>query len=190
MYTCELPTKHGIFKMLDTNDESTRMIFLGNIKNNNKIPIVRIHSSCIASEVFGALDCDCADQLEHTMKLIAKEKYGIIIHLHQEGRGHGLSRKIKAVGTMQTQNVDTAESFDILGYEYDVREYKSATDLLKELNINKIRIVTNNPRKIAYVKSQGIDIVENINTISEIRKENKEYLYSKNEKLDHFIPLP
>lgn len=188
--TCDLPTEYGVFQMRDVNNEDVRFVYYGAIDSYTKPPLVRIHSSCLASEVFGALDCDCADQLKESMRLIADEGSGIVLHLQQEGRGHGLSKKINAVSTMQKLNVDTVESFDILNYEYDVREYKAATEILLRHNIKAIRLITNNPRKVSYVESQGIEVVDCVNTSALLRDENRDYLYSKNQKLDHFLPLP
>ncbi|NQY54762.1 MAG: GTP cyclohydrolase II RibA [Campylobacteraceae bacterium] len=186
---CELPTKIGIFRMYDMQDEKFRLISFSDINNLCEAPLIRIHSSCMASEVFKALDCDCADQLESSMKLIAKEKEGIIFHLHQEGRGHGLSSKIKAVQLMQNKNIDTVEAFNELDFEHDIRTYKKVTDLLSSLGITKVRVITNNPRKIKYLELNGIKVVEKVSLIPKIRAENRDYLYSKNEKLSHSLVL-
>jgi len=187
-YYCELPTPHGIFRMYDTENEQLRVITFGDINKLDYKPIIRLHSSCLASEVFDALDCDCADQLRETMKLIAHEGNGIIFHLHQEGRGHGLSKKIQAVRKMQSDNIDTAESFQALGLSQDSRDYELAISLLKKMNIKQIRLVTNNPRKKLAVEQAGI-IVETVNTHPKLRIENTHYLKSKNSKLGHNIPL-
>lgn len=182
---CNLPTKMGIFRMYDTKDENIRLVSFGNIEEFDDTPLVRIHSSCMASEIFNALDCDCSDQLNEAMELLAKEQQGIIFHLHQEGRGQGLSNKIKAIQLMQQNCVDTVEAFDCLNLKHDIRDYKKATDLLNIIGINKIRLITNNPRKVEYVESQGISVVEIVNTNPIIRKENRDYLYSKKIKLSH-----
>lgn len=186
---CELPTKIGNFRMYDMNDESFRLISFGSINSFKNIPLIRIHSSCMASEVFKALDCDCADQLESSMKLIAEEKQGMIFHLHQEGRGHGLSSKIKAVQLMQNNKIDTVEAFDELNFDYDIRTYEKVTNLLLSLGITTVRIITNNPRKINYLESRGIKVIEKVSLLTKIRDENRDYLYSKNEKLSHSIIL-
>ncbi len=186
---CELPTKIGIFRMYDMKDEEFRLISFGDIDNLCEVPLIRIHSSCMASEVFKALDCDCSDQLESSMRLIAKEKEGIIFHLHQEGRGHGLSSKIKAVQLMQNKNIDTVEAFNELDFEHDIRTYKKVIDLLSSLGIKKVRVITNNPRKIKYLELNGITVIEKVSLIPEIRDENRDYLYSKNEKLSHSLVL-
>jgi len=185
---CILPTIFGNFRMSDTQDEGIRVISVIPIEEINNNPLIRIHSSCIASQVFGAQDCDCRDQLHESMKLIANEKQGFIIHLHQEGRGHGLSKKIKAVSTMQKDNCDTVESFDKLGFKQDIRDFSKAIDIIKSLNLTSVRLISNNPYKVNALTTEGIE-VNKIPTHPKIRKENREYLFSKNEKLGHTLPL-
>jgi len=188
--SCTLPTTYGDFDMHDTCDQNLQLISFGDIHTfNDIIPLVRVHSSCMASEIFGSLDCDCADQLKYSMKLLSK-KYGLIIYLsNQEGRGHGLSKKIRAVNLMQTKKIDTAEAYDAMGLNQDIRDYQQAVDFLKILGIDKIRLITNNPRKVNYINSKGIEVVERIPTKTIIREENRDYLRSKNEKLNHLILL-
>lgn len=193
MYTfknwCELPTEIGIFRMYDTGSENVKLISYGDINELDEVPLVRIHSSCTASEVFDALDCDCSDQLRESMRLIFREKGGLIIHLHQEGRGYGLSKKIMAVRLMQKRGFDTVEAFHALDLKPDIREYNRATDILLKLGIDNVRLITNNPLKVEYVESKGITVVESIKTYTNVRKENFDYLCSKNERLNHRIPL-
>ena len=185
---CDLPSTYGNFRMYDLKDENTRLLSYGPIENIGDDPLVRIHSSCIASEVFGAKDCDCADQLHEAMKLITNEKRGLIIHLHQEGRGQGLSKKIQAVSVMQKEKCDTVESFHRLNLELDVRTYEKPIEILKSLHISKVRLISNNPRKKTFLEKNGI-IVETVHTHPKIRKENCDYLFSKNAKLGHSLPL-
>ena len=174
--------------MYDTGDENVRLITMGDIGKLTEEPYLRIHSSCLASEVFGARDCDCADQLDQSMRLIASEGTGVIIHLHQEGRGHGLSKKIRAVRTMEKLGVDTAESFEILDLDQDVRNYYSAISILSALGITKVKLISNNPRKKEQLETSGIRVSEQ-RTYPIIRQENVDYLHSKNEKLGHKLPL-
>ena len=185
---CELPTLHGTFRMYDTNDELLRLVTFGDINKLNTNPLLRLHSSCLASEVFEAQDCDCTDQLRETMKAIAHEGCGIIIHLHQEGRGQGLSKKIQAVYKMQSEALDTVESFEAMGLEQDTRDYGKAIKILETLNVQKVRLISNNPRKMRALEQVGIE-VETVNTHPKIRKENSAYLKSKNDKLGHCLPL-
>lgn len=185
---CILPTAIGDFRMYDTEDETIKLVSYSALEDIGDKPLFRMHSSCIASEIFGAQDCDCADQLNESMRLIASNGEGLIIYLQQEGRGHGLSRKISAVSMMQKGNCDTAESFERLGFEQDIRDFSKAVAILEGLGINAVKLISNNPYKINFLKKHGIE-VEPISTHPKVRPENKSYLISKNEKLGHKIPM-
>lgn len=185
---CSLPTTMGVFRMYDTGNEDIRVISMGDLHDQADTPLLRVHSSCLASEVFGAQDCDCADQLRESMKLIATEGGGMIIHLHQEGRGQGLSLKIRAVHLMEYNSLDTVESFEHLDLEQDIRTYEAATDLLKSLNIDSVRLISNNPRKREFLEKNGVQVTT-VNTHPNVRSENRDYLFSKNHKLGHQLPL-
>lgn len=174
--------------MYDSGDEHVRVVCLGNLANQGPEPLLRVHSSCIASEVFGAVDCDCADQLRETMKLIAREGRGLVVHIHQEGRGHGLSQKIRAIHAMQQKGLDTAEAFEVLGLDQDIRSYEPAVRLLKRLGVSSVRLISNNPRKVRYLQRHGLRVTM-VNTHPTLRPENAEYLRTKNAKLGHQLPL-
>lgn len=174
--------------MYDTSDEGVRIVCFGDIHNLEPKPLLRMHSSCLASEVFGAQDCDCADQLSESMKKIAIEGGGIIAHLQQEGRGHGLSKKIKAVNLMRTHNLDTVQAFERLGLEQDTRSYHTVIKILRALNIGSVRLISNNPAKLKFLTDRGIQ-VKQVGTNPNIRPQNEEYLKTKNEKLNHSLPL-
>lgn len=185
---CALPTSMGDFRMYDTGDDYVRVICLGPLEDQGPEPLLRVHSSCLASEVFGALDCDCADQLREAMKLIATEGRGMVVHLHQEGRGHGLSLKIRAVHRMQRDGLDTVDAFDSLGLEQDTRSYDAAVLLLRRLSISRVRLITNNPRKLRYLQQHDVDVTM-VNTHPTVRPQNAEYLKTKKSKLGHQLPL-
>jgi len=185
---CALPTPMGEFRMYDSGDESARIVSFGALEDQGPEPLLRVHSSCLASEVFGALDCDCADQLQEAMKLIATEGRGLLVHLHQEGRGQGLSHKIQAIHRMQQNGLDTVEAFDDLGLEQDMRSYDAAVRLLRHLGTSSVRLISNNPRKVRYLQQHGVCVTV-VNTHPIIRPENAEYLKSKNAKLGHQLPL-
>ena len=174
--------------MYDAGNEEVRVISMGDVNSLGKLPLLRIHSSCLASEVFGANDCDCADQLRESMKLMAIEGEGIIIHLHQEGRGQGLSKKIRAVRLMESDGLDTVEAYEHLGLEQDTRNYDSAVGILKSLEISAVRLISNNPRKRNFLQMNDIE-VSSVRTHPNIRPENEVYLGTKNQKLGHQIPL-
>ncbi len=185
---CTLPTPMGDFRMYDSLCEEVHLVCYGNIHELGDQPLLRMHSSCLASEVFGAQDCDCADQLRESMKLMANEGRGLIIHLHQEGRGHGLSTKIRAVGLMQRQQLDTVQSFESLGLELDPRTYYPAVEILQMLGLEKVRLISNNPRKQTFLESRGVQTTL-VGTHPKIRPENLDYLRSKQAKLDHRFAL-
>ncbi len=185
---CLLPTPLGLFRMYDSGDERVRIVCMGDIHELGSGLLLRVHSSCIASELFGALDCDCADQLRRAMHLIAVEGRGLIVHLHQEGRGQGLSKKIVAVGKMQREGLDTVEAFDALGLEQDSRGYDAAASVLRSLGIDEVRLISNNPRKARFLENRGVR-VSMVHARSKIRKENLEYLRTKRLKLGHALAL-
>ena len=185
---CLLPTQMGEFRMYDSGDERVRVVCLGEINDQGPEPLLRIHSSCLASEVFGAVDCDCADQLREAMKLIATEGRGLVVHLHQEGRGQGLSQKIRAIHRMQRDGLDTVDAFDALGLEQDTRSYDAAVRLLRHLGISSVRLISNNPRKVRYLQQHGVRVTM-VNTHPTVRPENAEYLKTKKAKLGHELPL-
>ena len=185
---CALPTLMGEFRMYDTGSEHLRLVCQGAIEDQGSEPLVRIHSSCLASEVFGALDCDCADQLRESMKLIATEGRGIVIHIHQEGRGQGLSQKILAVGLMQREQLDTVGAFDRLRLEQDIRDYGEAISLLRQLGIGSVRLISNNPRKKSALEGGGMR-VKLVPTHPMMRPECSDYLRTKRDKLGHLLQL-
>lgn len=185
---CQLPTPMGAFRMYDTGDEAMRVVCCGDLREQGHRPLLRLHSSCLASEVFGAIDCDCADQLRESMKLIANEGRGLIVHQHQEGRGQGLSSKIQAVGAMQRDHLDTVQAFEALGLEQDIRSYRPAVALLRALDIAAVRLISNNPSKTRYLQQHGLD-VEMVPTHPTLRPENSDYLHTKKTKLNHRLLL-
>ena len=185
---CLLPTAMGDFRIYDVGDENVRLICMGDLQDQAPDPLLRVHSSCLASEVFGAMDCDCADQLREAMKLIATEGRGMIVHLHQEGRGQGLSLKIRAIHQMQHNDLDTAESFEALGLEQDIRSYEAAVHLLQHLGINHVRLISNNPAKVNYLQQHGVGVTM-VTTHPTVRPENAKYLETKKAKLGHRLSL-
>lgn len=149
-------------------------------------PVVRIHSSCLFSEALHSIDCDCNLQLASTIKYIS-ENGGVVVYLYQEGRGHGLDKKIKAMDVMRKMKCDTAEAFRYLNYELDPRDYKIATEALKDLGITKrVKLISNNPRKIKAVEDSGLE-VERLSLTYPLNDATREYLQSKKDKLGHII---
>lgn len=184
--TVDLPTKYGHFKLLAFNDDfpnCTFILYQGNLDNMTN-PVVRVHSECLTGDVFGSLRCDCGQQLVKTLQLIDNEHQGIIVYLRQEGRGIGLFNKLKAY-KLQEQGLDTVEANLKLGFGADQRNYEKAIEILKSKNINKVRLVTNNPDKIDYFKNSGIEITEVIDLKINSCEYNKKYFKTKVEKFGH-----
>lgn len=180
-----LPTKYGTFKLLiykSLADQSEHVaLLLGRITN----PILtRVHSQCLTGDTLLSLRCDCGQQLHQSMKLIQKKGQGIILYLNQEGRGVGLTNKIKAY-ILQDQGFDTVEANTKLGLPIDARGYKIAADMLKDLGISKIYLLTNNPDKREQLSRFGIDVLQSVPLEIKPNKINKQYLATKKQKMSH-----
>jgi 3,4-dihydroxy 2-butanone 4-phosphate synthase/GTP cyclohydrolase II len=148
--------------------------------------VVRIHSQCLTGDVFGSLRCDCGDQLQQAFVHIAREGRGVLIYMRQEGRGIGLGNKIRAYA-LQDKGRDTVQANLDLGFKEDLRDYGIAAQMLRELGISRVRLLTNNPRKIAGVQRYGIQVTERLALESTPHDDNIEYLRTKREKLGHFF---
>ena len=148
-------------------------------------PMVRLHSACLTGDIFGSKRCDCGEQLELSMQLIA-EHGGHVIYLPQEGRGIGLSNKIKAYA-LQDQGLDTVEANNKLGFADDLRDYGVAAQILRELGVMALRLLTNNPRKVTGLQRYGLDVSERIPLEAEVTKTNVRYMQTKRDKLGHWI---
>lgn len=188
----ELPTVYGgNFRIvayryeLDNNEHIA--LVKGNIKPNTPI-LVRVHSECLTGDTFGSLRCDCGPQLHTAMKMIEREGTGVIIYLRQEGRGIGLGNKIKAYA-LQEQGLDTVEANVVLGFKPDLRDYGLGAQIMFELGIRKVRLMTNNPKKIIGLKGYGIDIVERVPIEVSPNEKNINYLFVKKRKLGHMLKV-
>jgi len=146
---------------------------------------VRVHSECLTGDVFGSLRCDCGDQLDDALKIFIEDKSGVLVYLRQEGRGIGLLNKLKAY-ELQEKGYDTVQANEMLGFKDDERDYKIAGSILKSLNLESIRLITNNPKKCVEI-SKVLNVVERISIESITRDENLEYLRTKKYKLGHFL---
>jgi len=185
---CTIKTLYGTFRLYESSKENLHCLLLscGDIKRYSNNPLVRIQSSCITSEVFKSLDCDCNDQLLYAMERIQSEGYGLIFYLFQEGRGQGLDNKIKGMRLMEDKKITTYDAYASLNLEQDVRDYSNVITILKDLNFDKVRLLTNNPRKMNQLQNNNIE-VERIEHIPPLRDDFVEYLKSKRDQLNHLI---
>jgi GTP cyclohydrolase II len=152
-------------------------------------PVVRIHSQCLTGDVFGSLRCDCRLQLELSMRRIAQEGAGILLYEEQEGRGIGLMAKLKAY-ELQDRGLDTVEANVELGFAADCREYELPAEALKLLGVSQVRLITNNPAKVAALESAGIAVVERVSAEVEPQETFERYLRTKQEKMGHILDAP
>ncbi|MDW7681811.1 MAG: bifunctional 3,4-dihydroxy-2-butanone-4-phosphate synthase/GTP cyclohydrolase II [bacterium] len=183
------PTKFGHFKLYlyeSAVDEHHHLaIVKGNVNTDNPV-IVRVHSQCLTGDILGSLRCDCQDQLHYAMLLIEKEGAGVVLYMRQEGRGIGLANKILAY-QLQDNGKDTVEANEALGFKADLRDYGIGAQILADLGIKKIRLLTNNPKKIVGLKGYGMDVVERIPIEVAPNEVNAHYLETKRDKLGHLI---
>ena len=185
----ELPTDYGDFKMKAfkqlTNNQLHLVIYKGDWKEGDDV-LVRVHSSCMTGDIFGSCRCDCGHQLKSAMKQIEEEGKGVIVYMNQERRGIGLLNKLKAY-QLQEKGKDTVEANLELGFNADDRDYGIGAQILRSMNVTKIKLLSNNPKKRAGLMGYGIEIVENIALEIESNKHNKFYLETKRDKMGHSL---
>jgi 3,4-dihydroxy 2-butanone 4-phosphate synthase/GTP cyclohydrolase II len=185
----ELPTEFGDFKIrVYSNDVDTNhhvALVKGEIHPEEEI-LVRVHSQCLTGDAFGSLRCDCGPQLHRAMEMVRDAGRGVILYIRQEGRGIGLSNKIKAY-TLQEQGYDTVEANEQLGFKPDLRDYGIGAQILASMGIKKIRLMTNNPKKIVGLEGYGLSIVERVPIEIRANRDNLNYLTTKRDKLGHLL---
>jgi 3,4-dihydroxy 2-butanone 4-phosphate synthase / GTP cyclohydrolase II len=183
----DMPTKYGDFKLKAFKEIHTNIEHLALYKGSwepNEPILTRVHSSCLTGDVLGSLRCDCGDQLAQAMQMIAAEGKGVILYMNQEGRGIGLMNKLKAY-KLQEQGLDTVEANIHLGFNMDERDYGTGAQILRKMNIKKIKLMSNNPKKRKGLVGYGLEIIENIPIIIPSNIHNEKYLNTKREKLGH-----
>ena len=187
--TSKLPTDIGEFTVHAFTDEIEKKdhlaIFMGDLLTDEPV-LSRIHSQCITGESFFSMRCDCRFQLTESLKQIANTGRGVVFYLQQEGRGIGLSNKIKAY-SLQDKGLDTVEANHQLGFKEDERTYETVSEMIKFLAIKKIDLMTNNPRKIKALKDMGVEVNQRIPLSSDTNKYNEKYISTKINKLGHLI---
>ena len=187
----KLPTPFGNFEMIaykqTTTNQEHLVISKGTWKKDEPV-MVRVHSCCLTGDIFGSLRCDCGPQLHRAMEMIEKEGKGVIVYMNQEGRGIGLLNKLKAY-KLQEEGKDTVEANQALGFSMDARDYGVGAQILRDLGISKLRLMTNNPQKRAGLLGYGLEIVENIPIEIQSNEHNKKYLQTKRDKMGHSIKV-
>ncbi|BCG49741.1 GTP cyclohydrolase II [Candidatus Profftella armatura (Diaphorina cf. continua)] len=186
--TCNLPTPWATFQLhafVDTTGKEHLAITLG-VLNNFETILIRIHSECLTGDAMFSQRCDCGAQLETALKKIALENKGVLFYLRQEGRGIGLINKLRAY-KLQDEGADTVEANQKLGFADDQRNYKNLKSMFDHFGINKVRLMTNNPNKVAALKEFGVTVVERISILVNRNPFNNHYLNTKAKKLGHFI---
>jgi 3,4-dihydroxy 2-butanone 4-phosphate synthase/GTP cyclohydrolase II len=186
----KLPTKFGEFRLIVYRDKTSGQTHLALCMGSwsNEAILVRVHSECLTGDVFGSLRCDCGRQLEKAMQIISLEKKGVILYMHQEGRGIGLVEKLRAY-SLQDKGMDTVEANEALGHKADLRDYGIGAQILVDLGIKQIRLLTNNPRKIVGLEGYGLKVSERVPLEIEPNAQNYKYLKTKKEKMGHQIDI-
>ena len=190
--TAKLPTKYGgLFTAIayenDVDSYHHIALLKGEVAPEDEV-LVRMHSQCLTGDVFGSRRCDCEEQLHTAMAMVEKEGKGVIVYMRQEGRGIGLVNKLKAYG-LQDSGKDTVEANEALGFKADMRDYGIGAQILVDLGLHKIRLMTNNPRKIKGLEGYGIEVVERVPIETRPHQENIEYLKVKAKKMGHLLTI-
>jgi 3,4-dihydroxy 2-butanone 4-phosphate synthase/GTP cyclohydrolase II len=188
----DLPTRFGPFRIIGyrslVSDEEFVVLTRGDLQADRPT-LVRIHSQCLTGDVFGSTKCDCGQQFHAAMKLIAKNICGAIVYQQQEGRGIGIINKIRAYA-LQDAGADTIEANERLGLEVDLRHYEQCAEILRDLGLRRVRLISNNPEKIRAVQKCGLEIVERVPTAVKFHSSLARYLKTKRVRMGHLINLP
>lgn len=185
----QMPTKYGIFELITYTQLNTGEVHMalkkGDWKEDEPV-LVRVHSSCMTGDILGSLRCDCGDQLHAALKMVEEEGKGLVLYMNQEGRGIGLLNKLKAY-KLQEEGFDTVEANIKLGFSMDERDYGVGAQILRALNITKLKLISNNPKKRAGLLGYGLEIVDTVPIEAKPNKHNEKYLKTKRDKMGHKI---
>jgi len=188
-----LPTKYGEFGIIvysvDFESNEPVALVMGDLTTTKMPPLVRMHSSCFTGDLISSLRCDCGDQLHMALEMISQEGCGVLVYLPQEGRGIGLAEKIRAYA-LQEQGLDTVEANHALGFKADMRDYGVGLQILKDLGLQQLRLLTNNPKKLEAFNLQGYDVavIDQVPIVASSNEHNERYLETKREKMGHRLP--
>lgn len=185
----DMPTEYGHFKLYAYEQTSTKETHLALVKGSwekNEPVLVRVHSSCVTGDIFGSCRCDCGGQLHNAMRMVEREGKGVVLYMNQEGRGIGLINKLKAY-KLQEEGLDTVEANLRLGFDMDQRDYGVGAQILRDLGVNKIRLISNNPKKRVGLIGYGLEIVDNVPIEIAPNRYNEKYLKTKRDRMGHTI---
>lgn len=189
--SARIPTESGEFQLClyqnDVDDKEHLALVMGEVWEGEGV-LVRVHSECFTGDVLGSMRCDCGPQLQRSMDMIAEAGRGVILYLRQEGRGIGLLNKLRAYN-LQDQGYDTVEANLLLGHQADEREYTVAAEMLRDLGVQSIRLLTNNPEKINALATLGIPILGRVSLTPDVNPENARYLHTKIVRMNHLLNL-
>jgi 3,4-dihydroxy 2-butanone 4-phosphate synthase/GTP cyclohydrolase II len=186
-----LPTKYGDFEIYLYKSETDNKEHVALVKGKispDAPTLVRVHSECLTGDLFGSLRCDCNEQLVAALRMVEKSGSGVVLYMRQEGRGIGLVNKLKAY-KLQDEGLDTVEANEKLGFRADLRDYGIGAQILRDLGVRKLRLLTNNPKKIVGLQGYGLEVVERIPLEMDPNDFNLRYLRTKRDKLGHLIML-
>lgn len=185
----DMPTEHGHFKLVafeQTNSHEVHLALVKGVWAKDEPVLVRVHSSCVTGDIFGSCRCDCGSQLHHAMEMVDREGKGVVLYMKQEGRGIGLLNKLRAY-KLQEEGWDTVEANVKLGFDMDERDYGVGAQILRDLGVTKIKLITNNPKKRVGLMGYGLEIVDNVAIEISPNPHNEKYLMTKRDKLGHTI---